>query len=103
MTRKRSKVWPLTRQEAAIIRSLERVFWLAASLTLSLDRRSEPNGVEAVVKSLKALQRGIGSHCRRFAGEGEVVRELVGAYRTLGLDRVRMRRTARMLKKPSGP
>ncbi len=93
--KKRSKIWPLTKREAAIVKSLEKVFWLSAALMFAMDRRHEPNALENVKKALLALQRGIGSHCKRFAGEVNAVRELTGAYRTLGLDRVRMRRTAR--------
>jgi hypothetical protein len=95
MAKKRSKVWPLTKREAAIVKSLERVFWLAASLLLAMDRRHEPNALESVKKALFALQREIGSHCKRFTGDAEAMRELRGAYRTLGLDRTRMRRIAR--------
>lgn len=99
MKKKRSTVWPLTRREAAIIKSLERVFWLASGLILSMERRHEPNALENAKKSLLALQRGISNHCKRFTGEVNAVRELTGAYRTLGLDRKRMRRLERTLKK----
>lgn len=97
--KKRSSVWPLTRREAAIVKSLDRVFWLAAGLILSMERRHEPHALENAKKSLRALQRGVGSHCKRFVGEADAIRELTGAYRTLGLDRVRMRRASRMLAK----
>jgi hypothetical protein len=95
--KKRSSVWPLTKREAAIVKSLEHVFWLAAGLLLSMERRDEPNALENVKKALLALQRGIGSHCKRFAGDAEAMRELRGAYRTLGLDRKRMRSLERRM------
>lgn len=97
MKKKRSSVWPLTRREAAIIKSLDRVFWLAAGLILSMERRHEPNALENAKKSLLALQRGVGDHCKRFVGEADAIRELTGAYRTLGLDRKRMRRLERAM------
>ena len=96
-TKKRSSVWPLTKREAAIIKSLENVFWLAAALMLSVERRNEPNSLENAKKSLLALQRGINDHCTRFVGDADAMRELVGAYQTLGLDRKRMRSVERSM------
>jgi hypothetical protein len=99
LVKKRSNVWPLTKREAAIIKSLEDVFWCAAGLLLSMERRDEPNALENVKKALLGLQRGINIHCKRFVGDAEAMRELRGAYRTLGLSRARMRSAARALGK----
>lgn len=93
----RSKIWPLTKREAAMVKSLEKVFWLAAAVLLSMERRDEPNALENVKKSLLGLQRGVNGHCRRFAGDAEAMRELRGAYRTLGLDRKRMQSLERKM------
>jgi hypothetical protein len=103
--KKRSKIWPLTKREAEMVKSLENVFWLAAAVLLGLERRDEPNALENVKKSLLALQRGVNNHCRRFAGDANAMRELRGAYQTLGLSRSRMRSAARALaaKKRVGP
>jgi len=95
--KRRSKVWPLTKSEAAMVKSLEKVFWLAAGLLLAMERRDEPNALENVKKSLLGLQRGVNGHCKRFAGESNAIRELVGAYQTLGLDRTRMRSLERKM------
>jgi hypothetical protein len=97
--RKRNAIWPLTKKEAEYIRSLDHIFYASMSVQLALSRKDEKDsdfgGKAFLMERLKEWEKAVGEHCEKFADERDLVRELLGSYRRIGFDKMRMFRQER--------